>query len=116
MRNSRSLPTRRLMQVIFLAVAVVLILIAVPMLTGQVSPNATYGVRLPLTTSDPDLWYTVNAVAGAWIAALAALTALLALVLYRRPGPDQRYAFRVLFPLLAGALLGLLLLRVTYLR
>lgn len=115
MRDARALPMRRLIQVIFLAVAAVLILIAVPMLTGQVSPNA-YGVRLPLATNDPDLWYTVNAIAGAWIAVLGALTAVLALVLYGRPGPDQRYAFRVLFPLLAGALLGLLLLRLTYLR
>ena len=47
---------------------------------------------------------------------LGVLTGVLALALYRRAITDQQYGFRVAFPLLAGVLLGLVLLRVTYVR
>ena len=61
---------------------------------------------------DPDRFNTfAQALFG-----LGALTAVLALALYKRPMTDQQYGFRVAFPLMAGVLLGLVLLRVTYLR
>jgi hypothetical protein len=106
---------RRLLAGVFLLVSAALVVAALPMLGGQMTPGSLYGVRLPLTTNDPTLWYTVNTLAGWWLAGLGVMTAALALLLYRRPGTDQQYAFRVAFPLMSGVLLGLLLLRVFYL-
>ena len=112
----RGWPRRRLLLLVFLAVAVAFILFALPLALNMVTPGSLYGVRLSLATNDPNLWYTVNQVAGWWMIGLGALTAVLALALYKRPMTDQQYGFRVAFPLMAGVLLGLVLLRVTYLR
>jgi hypothetical protein len=109
-------PRRKLLLLVFMGVAVAFVLVALPLVTGQVTPGSLYGVRLALSTNDPNLWATVNTVAGWWMVGLGLMTAILAAVLYRRRLTDQQYAFRVAFPLLAGVLLGLVLLRVTYLR
>ena len=109
-------PRRKILHIVFLAVAAGFIIFAIPLVTGQVTPGSLYGVRLAIATNDPNLWYTVNSVAGWWMIALGVLTAILAALLYGRRITDQQYAFRVAFPLLAGVLLGLVLLRVTYLR
>lgn len=109
-------PRRKWLLLVFLAVAGAFILLALPLVTGGVTPESLYGVRLPLATNDPTLWYTVNSLTGWWMIGLGVLTGVLALVLYHRPITDQQFGFRVAFPLLAGVLLGLVLLRVTYLR
>jgi hypothetical protein len=109
-------PRRKWLLLVFLGVAAAFVLGALPLVTGQVTPGSLYGVRLALATNDPALWATVNTVAGWWMAGLGVMTAVLAAVLYKRRLTDQQYAFRVAFPLLAGVLLGLVLLRVTYLR
>ena len=115
MGGLRAWPTRKLMAGAFLLGSAAFVFVALPLITGQVTPGALYGVRLPLATNDPALWFTVNALAGWWLAGLGVMTAVLTVVLYRHPSTDQQYAFRVAFPLMAGVLLGLLLLRVTYL-
>ncbi|HYO87964.1 MAG TPA: SdpI family protein [Candidatus Limnocylindrales bacterium] len=107
---------RKLLAGVFLLGSVVFVVLALPLITGQITPNSLYGVRLPQATNDPTLWFTVNALAGWWLAGLGVMTAVLALLLYRRPSTDQQYAFRVAFPLMSGILLGLVLLKVTYLR
>lgn len=107
---------RKLLAGAFLLGSAIFIFAALPLITGQVTPGSLYGVRLPLATNDPGLWFTVNALAGWWIAGLGVMTAALTLLLYRRASTDQQYAFRVAFPLMAGVLLGLLLLKVLYLR
>jgi hypothetical protein len=109
-------PRRKLLLVLFLGVTSAFVIAAFPLVTGQVTPGSLYGVRLALATNDPALWGTVNIVAGWWMIGLGVLTAALAVGLYRRPITDQQYGFRVAFPLLAGVLLGLVLLRLTYLR
>lgn len=109
-------PRRKLLLIAFLAVSGAFVLFALPLVLGLVTPNSLYGVRLPLATNDPSLWAAVNRLAGGWMIGLAALTVGLALGLYGRRITDQQYGFRVAFPLLAGVLLGLVLLRVTYLR
>jgi hypothetical protein len=110
------LPRRKLLMIVFLGVAMAFVIAALPLVTGQVTPGSLYGVRLALATDDPTLWATVNSVAGWWMLGLGAMTAALAVGLYRRKMTDQQYGFRVAFPLMAGVLLGLVLLRVTYLR
>ncbi|MFN8379573.1 MAG: SdpI family protein [Anaerolineae bacterium] len=107
---------RKWLMLVFLFVAGAFIVLALPLVTGSVTPESLYGVRLPLATNDPSLWYEVNQLAGWWMVGLGVLTGALALVLYGRRITDQQYGFRVAFPLLAGVLLGLVLLRVTYLR
>lgn len=107
---------RKSLATAFLLGSAVFIIAALPLIAGQVTPDSQYGVRLPLATHDPALWFTVNALSGWWIAALGVMTMALALLLYRRPITDQQYAFRVAFPLMAGVLLGLLLLKVLYLQ
>jgi len=109
-------PRRKLVLIAFLLIAAAFILFALPLALGMVTPTSLYGVRLPLATNDPNLWYEVNRLAGWWMIGLGVLTAALGLALYKRPLTDQQYGFRVAFVLLAGVLLGLVLLRVTYLR
>lgn len=110
------LPRRKILLILFVGVASAFIIAAVPLVTGQVTPGSLYGVRLAIATNDPALWGTINAVAGWWMVGLGVMTVVLAVALYRRKMTDQQYGFRVAFPLMAGILLGLVLLRVTYLR
>ena len=50
--------------VIFVSVALILIGIATPLVMGRVPPNDLYGLRVPATMQDEEVWYRANASSG----------------------------------------------------
>ena len=57
-----------------------LIAIAVPMLLRRVPPNPLYGLRVPATYQDEQVWYDANAASARDLIALGVVQVLLALV------------------------------------
>lgn len=58
---------------LFVAVGIMNMGIAVPMILGNVPPNGSYGVRTAATMSDPDIWYPANEFGGKAIFAAGAV-------------------------------------------
>lgn len=52
--------------------------VSIPLISGQITPNPTYGFRTPLTLSNPDIWYQANAFSG-WTLLIAELVTIVAL-------------------------------------
>jgi hypothetical protein len=50
--------------VIFVSVALILIGVATPLVLGRVPPNYLYGLRVPATLEDEEVWYRANAGTG----------------------------------------------------
>jgi len=63
-----------------------LILVALPLMMGKVPPNAVYGLRVPETLGDEDVWYLANAKAGRELAVVGATVAATATIVYVVPG------------------------------
>ena len=49
---------------LFIAVGLVLIAFAVPLMRRKVKPNPFYGLRVPPTFADEHVWYDANAKSG----------------------------------------------------
>jgi hypothetical protein len=71
--------------VVFLVNSCVLIGMGVPLARGLVPPNPLYGFRTSATLQDPGVWYSVNRLAGWWLATVAACTFLFRLGLPTAP-------------------------------
>ena len=50
--------------VIFVSIALILIGLATPLVMGRVPPNDLYGLRVPATMVDEEIWYRANASSG----------------------------------------------------
>jgi uncharacterized membrane protein len=72
--------------IMYIVSGTLLALLAVPLWLKKIKPNPIYGVRLPKTYSDPDIWYATNAYAARYLvlAGLSMVTG--ALLLYFVPG------------------------------
>ena len=66
---------------LFTAVGILFIALAIPMIRRRVPPNALYGLRVPATFADESVWYEANARSGRDLVGLGLLTIALALVL-----------------------------------
>ena len=49
---------------LYAVVGIVLIALAIPMLLRRIPPNPIYGLRLPATYRDEQVWYDANAASG----------------------------------------------------
>ncbi len=76
--------------VLFMVCAALLVAaLAWPLARGAVGPNRWYGVRLPETLADPDVWYPVNRYFGRRMVAVSLQVVAAALVLALVPGIDM---------------------------
>jgi hypothetical protein len=53
-----------LLVLVYAGFSLLLIALSVPLIRGWVRPNAWYSFRIPLTLSDPAIWYPANRYAG----------------------------------------------------
>ena len=67
--------------VLFAGLGLLMIILAVPMILGIVTPNSVYGFRTKRTLSDPEIWYPANAYAGKWLLAWGVLMMAVAFLL-----------------------------------
>lgn len=65
---------------ILVLVGVLLIAIGVPMILRRVPPNPIYGLRVPATFKDEQVWYDANAASGRDCVVLGIVSVLFALV------------------------------------
>jgi hypothetical protein len=89
-------------------VSLLLIGLSVPMIRERVRPNPWYGLRIPITLNDPEVWYPANRYAG-WLLLVYGLVQLvlsagLALLLHKLPEEraTQTYGLTVTAAMLGG--------------
>jgi hypothetical protein len=86
-----------ILTLIYTASGVLLILLAIPLILRKIPPNPLYGFRVQWTLNDPELWYSVNAYSGKWIALVGASSILGAIGFTYIPGISVAgYAFACL--------------------
>jgi uncharacterized membrane protein len=66
---------------LFPALGLLLLVLGWPLATRRVRPNRWYGLRVPATFADPQVWYDANAIAGRDMMVLGGVAAIIALVL-----------------------------------
>jgi uncharacterized membrane protein len=71
------------LDLLFPAVGLLLVLLGWPLAARQVGPNRWYGLRVPATFADRQVWFDANAIAGRDLMVLGVLLLLVALLLPR---------------------------------
>ena len=93
--------------IMYLLISVLMIVLSIPMALGKVKPNRIYGVRLPLTLNDPDMWYKVNAYVGRVLLVCGVIILAATLILYPILGSSvDGYSIGVLIVMLACAVVS----------
>jgi uncharacterized membrane protein len=77
---------------IFPALGLLFALIGWPLAAGRIGPNRWYGLRVPATFADRQVWYDANALTGRDLMALGILVLLVSLLLPRLHLPEEVYA------------------------
>jgi len=83
--------------------SVLFIALGYPLANKQISPNGWYGFRTPTTLSDPEIWYSANAIAGKamMVAGGASFLAVGLLYLLWSGSSELRILIGVLIPAIA---------------
>jgi uncharacterized membrane protein len=80
------------LHLLFPAVGLLLALLGWPLAARRIGPNPWYGLRVPATFADRQVWYDANALAGRDLMAVGVLVLLVSLLLPRVRGlPDAAY-------------------------
>jgi uncharacterized membrane protein len=87
-------------ELLFPAIGVLLAVLGCPLAARKVGPNRWYGLRVPATFADRQVWFDANALAGRDMIALGVTLAVVSLLLPR--------IVRLPAPLYAGICAGLL--------
>jgi uncharacterized membrane protein len=72
----------------FVIPAILILVVAVPLILGIIPPNHIYGVRTPKTISNAGVWYRANR-AGGWMLLLDSLLYLVIAAFVPNPPPPQ---------------------------
>ena len=70
-------------ELLFPALGLLLVALGWPMAARRVRPNRWYGLRVPATFADEQVWYEANAVAGRDMMALGSALLLVAVAIRR---------------------------------
>jgi hypothetical protein len=87
--------------VIYAIPSVLLVLLSIPLILRRIPPNPLYGLRVPATYKDEQVWYDANAASGRDFAIFGACMTLLTFVLSAAGVRDM--AFAIAWSLAAGA-------------
>lgn len=77
--------------VLFSAVGLLLIGLAIPLIRRRVKPNQLYGIRVSATFADEWVWYEANARSGRDLAILGAIQLVIAVSLSLLPIKEMNY-------------------------
>ena len=91
--------------ILFCAVGLLLIVLAIPLIRRRVGPNPLYGVRLSATFADDWVWYEANARSGYDLLYLGVLVVASALLLPFVGLPPEAYALCMTALLLLGTII-----------
>jgi hypothetical protein len=73
-------------ELVFPGLGLLLVALGWPMAARRIGPNGWYGLRVPATFADEQVWYEANAVAGRDMIALGVVLMLVSLMLPRLVG------------------------------
>jgi len=91
---------------IFWLVGLIFVGLSIPLIRRRVRPNALYGLRVPETLEDEDVWYEANARSGRDLLWLGICTIVVASALWMIPWRDQEsYLMACCGLLIAGVVL-----------
>jgi hypothetical protein len=91
----------------FAVPALLLFIVALPLILGLIPPNRLYGFRTKKTMSHADVWYRVNRFAGIAIMLASVVYALAAGTWpYDRAAPDNFSVWLLHLAVFAGPLVG----------
>jgi uncharacterized membrane protein len=89
---------------LFMLPGVVILLFSIPLILRRVPPNPLYGLRVPATYKDEQVWYDANAASGRDLAIFGTGVTLLAVVLRVAGVRDMAFAIAWSAALGAGAI------------
>jgi uncharacterized membrane protein len=72
----------------FVVPAILILVLALPLILGLITPNRGYGIRTPKTMSNAEIWYRVNRVGG-WMLLLDSTLYLVIAALVPNPPPPR---------------------------
>ena len=81
--------------------SILLVLLAIPLILRRVPPNPLYGLRVPATYKDDQVWYDANAASGRDFVIFGVCMTLLTIVLQVAGVRDM--AFEIAWSVAAGA-------------
>ena len=88
-----------------LGVALLMVVLALPLLQRRIAPNALYGLRVPATFADETVWYNANAASARDLLVLAAALVVVGVVLWMAlPGSSSTAMMIACGVLVAGVL------------
>lgn len=90
--------------ILFSAIGLFLIGLAIPLIRRRVKPNPLYGLRIKATFADEWVWYEANARSGRDLATLGAMQLAAAVVLNLLPISETQYALSNAAILLMGTI------------
>ncbi|HET9328871.1 MAG TPA: SdpI family protein [Candidatus Eisenbacteria bacterium] len=77
---------------VFVAFGALMVALAIPLILRRVRPNAIYGLRVPATFADEEVWYEANAWCGRDMVVLGSALVILPLVIAFLPISETAFA------------------------
>ena len=71
---------------LFVGIGALLVAMSIPLIRRRIRPNPIYGLRVPATLADADVWYEANAQSGRDLCILGCIQVAVALLLLVFPG------------------------------
>ena len=80
--------------------------LAIPLIRKKIKINNWYGIRIPQTMDDEDVWYEVNAIMGKYIFSWGIFISVLTMYFFVNPtDPEYLMIYILLVILISGAVL-----------
>lgn len=90
---------------LFAGTAILVVLLAIPLIRRRVPPNDAYGLRVSATFADKEVWYEANARSGRDLLNLGLLLLILALILPLTGLSEEAYSLGWSIAAVIGALI-----------
>ena len=97
---------RRVLRFMPYVIGVVSSLQAIPLALGLVGPNGAYGIRVPETLKNEDVWYSVNTAGGISMVAFSVMSMIATFLLHKHWGSESN--LQLLAPIILQAFLILI--------
>lgn len=69
----------------FLVAGILFVVMSIPLIKRKIKINHWYGIRLPQTMTDENIWYEVNEIMGKYLLIFGIIVVILSLVLFLMP-------------------------------
>ena len=96
--------------IIIFSTGILFSILAIPLMKRKVKMNNWYGIRIPQTMEDENVWYEVNAAMGKYIFSWGIFISVLSLYFFLNPtSPGYLMIYVLIGVMIAGAILLVIL-------